>query len=89
MSEIKATNNFVFIVRDEVETEIAGLLIPGQGIEKPHQGTMFSVGGLVRDPKIKNGKGKRCLFHRGIGFSIDYEEKEYLVLLGEEIIAVL
>lgn len=86
---IQATNNFVFIVRDEVQKESSGLLIPGQGREKPHQGTIFSIGHLVKDPKIKGGKNRKCLFHKGIGFSIDFEGVEYLVLMGDEIIAVL
>ncbi len=87
MSTIKATNNFVFIVRDEAETEKMGLFIPSKGVEKPHQGTIYSGGHLVKDPKIKTGK--KCLFHKGCGFSIEYEGVEYLVLTGDEVIAVL
>lgn len=87
---IQATNNFVFIIRDDVETESsAGLLIPGHGRVKPHQGTIFSIGGLAKDPKIKNGKGKKAIFHAGIGFEIDYDSKTYLVLMDTEIIAVV
>jgi len=89
MGTIEATNNFVFIIRDEVVSEIGGLVIPNQGKEKPHHGTIFSIGELVQDTKIKGGKGRKCLFHKGIGFNIEYEGVEYLVLLGEEIIAVL
>ncbi len=86
---IQATNNFVFIVRDETKKEESGLIIPGQGREKPHKGIIFSIGGMVKDPKIKSGKNKSCLFHNGIGFSIEYEGINYLVLTGDEIIAVL
>lgn len=86
---IQATNNFVFIIRDEIKSETGGLIIPGQGRVKPHQGTILSVGGMVKDPKIKGGKGKKVLFHQGIGFSIEFEGTEYLVLMGDEIIAVL
>lgn len=86
---IQATNNFVFIIRDEAETETGGLYIPDQGKVKPHKGTIFSVGGLAKDPKIKNGKGKKALFHKGIGFEIEYDDKTYLVLMDNEIIAVV
>jgi len=39
-----------------------GMFIPHQGIEKPHHGTIFSVGSMVGDIKIKNGVNKKCLF---------------------------
>lgn len=86
---IQATNNFIFIIRDEVKKESAGLILPGQVREKPHKGTIFSIGGLVKDPKIKSGKNKQCLFHKGCGFPIEHDGVEYLVLTGDEIIAVL
>lgn len=85
---IQATNNFVFIVRDKTETEKSGLLIPGQGQEKQHSGEIFSVGSLVRDTKIQKGKGKKAIFHKGIGFEIIYQEVTYLVLMDTEIIAI-
>lgn len=86
---IQATNSFVFIVRDEAESEVGGLIIPETGKVKPHKGTIFSVGGMAKDPKIKNGRGKTALFHKGIGFEIEYEDKVYLVLMDSEIIAVI
>lgn len=89
MANIQATNNFVFIIKDEEQSESNGLIIPGSSREKTNTGTIFSVGDLVQDKKIKNGKGKKCMFHKGIGFSIEYEQTEYLVLAGEEVIAVL
>jgi co-chaperonin GroES (HSP10) len=48
---IQATNNFIYLIRDETETEKAGLIIPGQGQEKPHSGIIYSIGSLVRDKK--------------------------------------
>lgn len=86
---IQATNNFVFLIRDVVEKEKSGLIIPGQGREKPHRGKIISVGKLVRDPSIKAGKGKSALFHKGIGFEIDYEGQVYLVLRDDEIIGIV
>lgn len=83
---IQATNNFVFIKRDETETEVGGFIIPGQGQEKPHSGEVFSVGILVGDKNIK--RGKKALFHKGNGFDITYKEVTYLVIEGERIIGV-
>lgn len=86
MADIKACNNFVFIIRDEIQSETLGLIIPGVGREKPHQGLIFSVGELVRDKKIK--KGVKGIFHQGIGFEIEVDEQVYLVLMDTEIIGI-
>lgn len=85
---IQATNNFIFIIRDKIDDEVGGLLIPGQGKEKPSSGEIYSVGSMVKDFRIKSGKGKTCIFHKGIGFEIDYKEKTYLVLMDTEIIGI-
>jgi co-chaperonin GroES (HSP10) len=86
---IKATNNFVWVIRDEAEKEMSGLSIPGIGQEKPGQGTIFSSGKLVKDENIKGGKGKKCLFHPGSGFSIPFEGSEYLILEDAHIIGII
>jgi len=83
---IKATNHFVFIIRDETETEISGMLIPGKGQEKPHWGKAYSVGPLVHDKSIK--KDRKCLFFKGAGFDIEYGGETYLVIEGDRIIGV-
>mgnify|MGYP001551983990 CR=1 FL=1 len=85
---MKAVNNFVWIIRDQEEAESKGIIIPGAGREKPHTGEIVSVGAVVRDGNIKGGKGKKAIFHKGIGFSIEYLGKEYLVLQDHEIIGV-
>lgn len=83
-----ACNRFVLVLRDETEIEVSGIYIPDQGRVKPHSGIIHAVGSLVEDMNIQKGKGKKCLFHAGIGFEIEYEETTYLVLGGHEIIAI-
>lgn len=85
---IEATNNFVYIIRDETQKEIAGLIIPGKGQEKPNMGTVYSVGDLVRDKKIKGAKNKKAMFFRGTGFEIEHEKQTYLVLTDDQIIGI-
>lgn len=80
----KATGLYVWIIRDEVKTEHAGLLIPGVGREKPHTGIIHSFGDKVTDEDIKT-KG-RAIFHKGIGQEIDYNGAIYLVMQEHEII---
>jgi co-chaperonin GroES (HSP10) len=83
---IQATNNFVFIIRDEAEKETNGLFIPEQGVEKPSQGTIYSVGELVQDKSIQ--KDKKAVFMKGNGQEIKYKGETYLVLDGDRIIGV-
>lgn len=89
MSNIKATNNFVFIIRDEAEKIKSGMYIPDKGIEKQHKGRIVSAGRLVRDPNIKGGVGRTAVFHKGVGFEITYEEVTYLVLSDTEVIGIV
>lgn len=85
----KATNTFVFIIRDAVEKKVGDIIIPGAGRVKPHRGDIFSIGGKVTDPDIKKGKGRKAIFHAGVGFSIEIDGTEYLVLEEIQIIGVL
>lgn len=85
----KATNTFVFVIRDPIEKKIGDIIIPGAGRVKPHRGEIFSVGGKVTDPDIKKGKGTKAIFHAGIGFTIEIDGTEYLVLNESEIIGVM
>jgi co-chaperonin GroES (HSP10) len=85
----KATNTFVFIIRDAVEKKLGELIIPGKGRVKPHRGEIFSIGGKVTDPDIKKGKGMKAIFHSGIGFECEIDNVTYLVLQEQEIIGVI
>lgn len=86
---IQATNDFVFVIRDKAEKEKSGIFIPDQGVEKPNRATVFSVGELVGDKKIRSSKNKKCLFFKGTGFPVEYEGTEYLVLTSNQIIAIV
>jgi len=89
MSKIQATNNYVFVVLEETLTEKSGLLLPSQSKEKPSRGKIITVGDLVQDKKIKNGKDKTALFHKGSDASIEFEGVDYQVLESNHIIAVV
>ena len=89
MNKIQATNNYVFVILDETLTEKSGLLLPSQSKEKPSRGKIVTVGDLVQDKKIKSGKDKIALFHKGTGASIEFEGIHYQVLEANHIIAVV
>lgn len=84
----KAVNTFVWIIRDKVESETVGLIIPGVGREKPHTGIIFSIGSKVTDKDIKGGRNKKAIFHKGCGMNIEYDKQEYLILDEREIIGI-
>jgi len=83
-----ATNNFVWTIRDKVETEKSGLILPGSGREKPHTASIISVGVTTKDGNIKNGKGKKAIFHKGVGQEIEYNGEVFLILMDLQIIGI-
>jgi len=85
---IKATNQNVFILRDEAEKEKDGLLLPSIAVVKPHVGKIFSVGKKVNDPDIKHGIGKKAIFHQGTGQEIQYDVDTFIVLHADHILGV-
>ena len=89
MSKPIATNNYVWIIRDATETEKAGLILPSSGKVKPHTGEIFSSGTIIKDGKIKSGVGKKAIFHKGIGQTIEFDGQEYLILEDHQIIGIL
>lgn len=85
---MKATNNYVWIIRDIPDAEKNKILIPRSGVERPHTGTVISIGSLVRDKDIKSAKNKKAIFHKTVGQNITYEGVDYLIVQEHEIIGV-
>lgn len=86
--QFEATNNFIYVIRDETQKEKGGLLIPGQGQEKQATGTVYSVGSLAKDSKIKKSTNKKVQFFKGTGFTQEIEGIEYLILTDDQITGV-
>lgn len=84
--KIQATNNSVWVIRDETKKEVGALLLPTSGRTKPHTGKIISVGALTRDPKIK--VGKIAIFHQTVGQEVVYEDVTYTVLVDEHLIGI-
>lgn len=85
---MKATNNYVWVIRDKADADKSQIIIPRSGIERPHSGSVISIGSLVRDKEIKASKGKKAIFHKTVGQNITYKEVDYLILQEHEIIGV-
>ncbi len=71
LEKLQAVNKFVFVIRDEAETETHGLIIPDAAVKKPTQGKIISVGTKVDDERII--VGKKALFHKQSGQEIDVD----------------
>ena len=87
MRNISVKNDFIFIKRDETQDQVNGLILPDSAKEKPHRGIIIGVGSMVEDKTIK--PQKTAIFHKSVGFTIDVDGEDYLVLTGREVIATL
>lgn len=85
---MKATNKWVWVIRDKAIVEKAGIIVPRAGMEKLHTGEVISIGSLVQDKEIKGGKGKKAIWHKTVGQEITYKEVIYLILQEHEIIGI-
>jgi chaperonin GroES len=76
---------------EEKETAKGGIIIPDTAKEKPHEGEVIAVGAgklekghrIALDVKV----GDRILFGKYTGNDIKIEDREYLILREEEILA--
>lgn len=82
IEKLKATGNFVFIIRDEAKKESGGLVIPDLSQKKPNTGIILSVGGRVEDSNIV--AGNKAIFNKSVGSTIDIFDTEITVLNGNE-----
>lgn len=85
---LQATNDHVFILREESTNEIGGLLLPDSAVKKTNKGEILSIGDTVQDKHIKSGLGKTAIFNFGAGFEIEDEGQTFLVLQGGQILGV-
>ena len=71
-----------------------GIIVPDTAKEKPQEGKVIAVGkgktlpkGKLVPPKVK--AGDRILFAKYSGSEVKLEEKEYLIMNEEDILAIL
>ena len=77
----KAGGTYVWVVRDEAESEIGGLYIPDSNKVKPNTGIIFSKGVMVTDPTIK--EGRVAIFNKNVGQETEYQGTTYTILRSE------
>ncbi len=71
-----------------------GIILPDTAQEKPHEGKVVAVGkgriledGTIRPLEVK--VGDKILFGKYSGSEVAHEDKEFLILREEEILAIL
>ena len=79
---------------EEKETVKGGIIIPDTAKEKPMEGEVISVGPgkIMEDGKrspVDVKPGDRVLFGKYAGTEIKIDDKDYIIMREEEILAVL
>ena len=88
--QIRPLGDRVVIKRIEaVETTKSGIVLPGAAKEKPQEAEIVSVGPGTEDVKMEVAVGDRVLFSKYSGTEVKIEDKEYIILKQEDILAVI
>ena len=79
---------------DEVEAKKGGIIIPDTAKEKPQEGKVIAAGnGKVGDDGKKIPldvkAGDKILFGKYSGSEVKIDDKEYLILREEDVLAIL
>ena len=93
--KIKPLNDRIVVRPIEVEAvSDGGIHLPGATAEKPHEGIVVAVGkGLILPTgelvPLDVAEGDKVLFGEKAGTTATVDGEEYLILTGDEIIAIL
>lgn len=82
--KIKASNDCVWVIRDMPPEENNGIAIPDSAKPKVHKGKIITVGKLVSDETIK--EGRIAIFNKSAGFEIPEDGVEYTILRQIDIV---
>ena len=80
IDNLVAVGEFLFVIKDEAQTEKYGLDIPEPKLKAPNVGLILSVGELVQDKNIV--KGKKAVFNKQVGGEIELFGVTITVLNG-------
>ena len=93
--KIRPLHDRILVKREEEkEVKKGGIIIPDTAKEKPQEGKVIAVGnGKVNDEGKKVPldvkAGDKILFGKYSGSEVKLEEKEYLILREEDVLAIL
>ena len=93
--KIRTLHDRILIKRiEEEETVRGGIVIPDSAKEKPQQGEVIAAG---NGKMLENGQrvpldvkaGDRILFGKYSGSEVKIDDKEYLIMREEDVLAIL
>ena len=84
MKKIQAKNNYVWVIRDNSEDNIGGMVLADSAIKKATSGLIYSVGDLCADKSIK--EGQTAIFHKQNGSDVSYDGIDYTVLREDQVL---
>jgi chaperonin GroES len=93
--KIRPLHDRILVERlDEQETVRGGIIIPDTAKEKPQEGKVIAVGtGKVTDDGKRLGLdvkvGDKILFGKYSGSEVKVDDKDYLILREDDILAIL
>jgi chaperonin GroES len=93
--KIRPLHDRILVERlEEQETVKGGIIIPDTAKEKPQEGNVIAVGtGKVTDDGKRLGLdvkvGDKILFGKYSGSEVKVDDKDYLILREEDILAIL
>ena len=75
------------------ETTKSGIVLPGQGKEKPQQAEVIAVGpgGVVdgKEVKMEVNVGDNVIFSKYSGTEVKIDDEEYIIVKQNDILAVI
>ncbi|RLD61762.1 MAG: co-chaperone GroES [Bacteroidetes bacterium] len=92
MSTIKIKPLHDYILVEPIETEkvtAGGIIIPDSSKEKPQKGNVVAIGNGIDNKKMNVSTNDIVLYGKYAGTEISDEEKNYLMIKEEDILAIL
>lgn len=87
---IKPLADRVLIEPQEAQTKTAGgIYIPDTAKEKPQQGKVIAVGPGKKDEPMEVKAGDVVLYGKYAGTEVSVEDKKYLIVKQQDILAIL
>ena len=92
MSTIKIKPLHDYILVEPIETEkvtAGGIIIPDSSKEKPQKGNVVAIGNGIDNKNMNVSTNDIVLYGKYAGTEISDEEKNYLMIKEEDILAIL
>jgi chaperonin GroES len=87
---IKPLADRVLVEPQAVETKTAsGIIIPETAKEKPQRGQVVAVGNGKKDHEMTVKVGDMVLYGKFSGTELKHEDKDYLIMREDDILAIV